>query len=119
VTSAWPTSQSQATPPAGELSLAPCLWRWEAGSRAYVAEITHDLFGELILRCTNAGAGKRHYQERTVACGPDDIREAMRQLSSLRRRHAYTVLEVRPSADHRTRAQDIGDDSGSSMPQDG
>jgi hypothetical protein len=66
--------------------------RWETASRAYVAEVTRDLFGELILRCTNAGIGKRHYRERTTACGEPAIRRALDELGRVRRARAYTVV---------------------------
>ena len=76
------------------LVVEPSVRRWETGTRAYIAEVTRDLFGQLILRCTNAGTGKRHYQERTMACGEDDIRRALILLGRVRRAHAYTVVEV-------------------------
>jgi len=75
------------------LAIGPGVRRWETGSRTYIAEATLDLFGELILRCTNAGTGKRHYQERTIACGEDDIRRALIRLGRVRRSRAYTVVE--------------------------
>lgn len=107
-----PTLSSQAGPHSGEGSVEPSIWRWESGSRAYMAEITYDLFGDLILRCTNSGIGKRHYQERTIACGAEAIRDALRHLSALRRSHGYTVVETRAS-DTRppTRSKDTGDAS--------
>ena len=71
--------------------------RWETASRAYVAEVTRDLFGELILRCTNAGLGKRHYQERTTACGEQAIRHALDELGRVRRARAYTVVVAEDS----------------------
>ena len=103
---AKPRLSSQAETSRGEGAVEPCIWRWESGSRAYVAEVTYDLFGELILRCTNAGTGKRHYQERTIACGSDAIRDALRQLSALRRSHGYTVIETR-ATDVRASATDM------------
>lgn len=73
----------------------PSLRRWETGSRVYTAEVTHDLFGDLVLKCTNGGIGKRHYRERTVAVGTAAIAAALRQLGRLRRAHAYTLVELR------------------------
>lgn len=73
----------------------PSLRRWETGSRFYTAEVIHDLFGDLVLKCTNGGIGKRHYRERNVACGEPAIAAALRQLGRLRRAHAYTLVELR------------------------
>ena len=73
----------------------PSVRRWETGSRAYTAEVALDLFGDLVLKCTNGGIGKRHYRERTVATGEHAIEAALRQLTRLRRAHAYTLVEVR------------------------
>ena len=73
----------------------PSVRRWETGSRAYTAEVALDLFGDLVLTCTNAGIGKRHYRERTLACGEQAIAAALRKLGRLRRSHAYTLVELR------------------------
>ncbi len=78
------------------LVVEPSIRRWETGSRVYTAEVTVDLFGDLVLKCTNGGIGKRHYRERTVACGEQAIAAALRHLARLRRAHAYTLVEVRP-----------------------
>jgi hypothetical protein len=73
----------------------PSLRRWETGSRVYTAEVTRDLFGDLVLKCTNGGIGKRHYRERTVATGEQAIASALSNLARLRRAHAYTLVETR------------------------
>lgn len=91
---------------AAALVIEPSVRRWETGTRTYIAEVMRDLFGELILRCTNAGTGKRHYQERTIACGEDDIRRALILLSRVRRAHAYTLVEVSRSTDGSRHAAD-------------
>lgn len=53
-----------------------------------------DLFGEHVLRCTNAGIGKRNYAERTIAVGDVHVRAALGEIIKRRRAHAYTVVSA-------------------------
>lgn len=66
--------------------------RWETSDRAYSARVQRDLLGDLVLVCTNAGVGKRHYKERVVAVGREEVERALEQLAKRRRVRGYAML---------------------------